>query len=87
MKIGVGIVAINGVPLLMSGTPELILSICSRYAILTPGITKKDRLANRIYKNTGISTDEILAVLPGSCDIMDETGIFSPFKAENGEEE
>ena len=87
VKIGVGIVAINGVPLLMSGTPELILSICSRYAILTPGISKKDRLANRIYKNTGISTDEILAVLPGSCDIMDETGIFSPFKAENGEEE
>ena len=87
VKIGVGIVAINGVPLLMSGTPELILSICSRYAILTPGITKKDRLANRIYKNTGISTDEILAVLPGPCDIMEETGIFSPFKAENGEEE
>ena len=87
VKIGVGIVAINGVQLLMSGTPELILSICSRYAILTPGITKKDRLANRIYKNTGISTDEILAVLPGPCDIMEETGIFSPFKAENGEEE
>lgn len=87
VKIGIGIVAINGVPLLMSGTPELILSICSRYAILTPGIAKKDRLANRIYKNTGISTDEILAVLPGPCDILEESGIFSPFKAENSEEE
>ena len=87
VKIGVGIVAINGVPLLMGGTPELILSICSRYAILTPGISKKDRLANRIYKNTGISTDEILAVLPGPCDIVQETGIFSPFKPEHGEEE
>lgn len=87
VKIGIGIVAINGVPLLMSGTPELILSICSRYAILTPGISKKDRLANRIYKNTGISTDEILAVLPGPCDIMKESGIFSPFKPANSEEE
>lgn len=87
VKIGIGIVAINGVPLLMSGTPELILSICSRYAILSSGISKKDRLANRIYKNTGISTDEILAVLPGPCDIIEESGIFTPFKQELSEEE
>ena len=87
VKIGIGIVAINGVPLLMSGTPDLILSICSRYAILSSGITKKDRLANRIYKNTGISTDEILAVLPGPCDIMEERGIFTPFVQESLEEE
>ena len=87
VKIGIGIVAINGVPLLMSGTPDLILSICSRYAILSSGITKKDRLANRIYKNTGISTDEILAVLPGPCDIMEERGIFTPFVQESSEEE
>ena len=87
VKIGIGIVAINGVPLLMSGTPDLILSICSRYAILSSGITKKDRLANRIYKNTGISTDEILAVLPGTCDILEERGIFTPFVQESSEEE
>ena len=87
VKIGIGIVAINGVPLLMSGTPDLILSICSRYAILSSGITKKDRLANRIYKNTGISTDEILAVLPGPCDILEERGIFTPFVQESSEEE
>ena len=87
VKVGIGIVAINGVPLLMSGTPELILSICSRYAILSSGISKKDRLANRIYKNTGISTDEILAVLPGPCDILEERGIFTPFVPETSEEE
>ena len=87
VKVGIGIVAINGVPLLMSGTPELILSICSRYAILSSGISKKDRLANRIYKNTGISTDEILAVLPGPCDILEERGIFTPFVPESSEEE
>lgn len=87
VKIGIGIVAINGVPLLMSGTPDLILSICSRYAILSSGITKKDRLANRIYKNTGISTDEILAVLPGPCDILEERGIFTPFVPVSSEEE
>ena len=46
----------------MSGVPDMIRSICPRHAILSPGISKKDKLANRIYKNTGISTDEILAV-------------------------
>ena len=60
-----GIIAINGVPLLMSGVPDMIRSICPRHATLSPGISKKDKLANRIYKNTGISTDEVLAVYLG----------------------
>ena len=86
VQIGIGIIAINGVPLLMSGMPDTIRSICPRHAILSPGISKKDKLANRIYKNTGISTDEILAVLPGPCDILEDEGIFTPPKS-NSEEE
>ena len=86
VQLGIGIIAINGVPLLMSGIPELIKQTCPRYAILSPGIVKKDKLANRIYKNTGISTDEILAVLPGPCDVVEESGIFTAPKAA-GEEE
>ena len=85
--IGIGIVAINGVPLLMGGMPDVIKKLCSRYSILSPGITKKDRLANRIYKNTGISTDEILAVLPGPCEILEDFGIFTPPKQSKTEEE
>ena len=81
VRIGIGIIAINGVPLLMSGMPDLIRRTCPRFAVLTPGITKKDRLANRIYKNTGISTDEILAVLPGPCDVVEEQGILTPPKS------
>lgn len=87
VKIGIGIIAINSVPLLMSGMPDLVRKTCSRYAILSPGITKKDRLANRIYKNTGISTDEILAVLPGACDIMEDHGVFTPPARAAAEEE
>ena len=86
VRLGIGIIAINGVPLLMSGMPDTIRSICPRHAILSPGISKKDKLANRIYKNTGISTDEILAVLPGPCDILEDEGIFTPPKS-NSEEE
>ena len=70
----------------MSGTPAVIRNICSRHAILSPGITKKDKLANRIYKNTGISTDEILAVLPGPCDILEDWGIFTPPRVASEEE-
>ena len=65
----------------MSGVPDMIRNVCPRHAILSPGISKKDKLANRIYKNTGIATDEILAVLPGSCDVLDDRGIFTPPKA------
>ncbi len=86
VKLGIGIIAVNGVPLLMSGIPELISDICPRHAILSPGIVKKDRLANRIYKNTGISTDEILAVLPGPCEIIEDRGIFTPLQSKSEEE-
>ena len=64
VRLGIGIIAINGVPLMVTGTPDHIQSMCPRYAILSPGLTKKEHLANKIYKNTGMSTDDLLAVLP-----------------------
>ena len=87
VQIGIGIVAINGVPLLMGGMPETIRSICQRFAILRPGLTKKEQLANRIYKNTGLMTDDVLPVLPGAAEIIEDYGIFSPVKTNNSEEE
>lgn len=86
VRLGIGIIAINGVPLLMSGIPALISDICPRHAILSPGIVKKDKLANRIYQNTGISTDEILAVLPGHCEVIEDYGIFTPPQFRSEEE-
>jgi predicted ribosome quality control (RQC) complex YloA/Tae2 family protein len=87
VQIGIGIVAINGVPLLMGGLPETIRSICQRYAILRPGLVKKEQLANRIYKNTGLMTDDVLPVLPGAAEIIEDYGIFSPAKTQVQEEE
>jgi hypothetical protein len=86
VQIGIGIVAINGVPLLMGGRPETIAATCQRYAILRPGLTKKEQLANRIYKNTGLVTDDVLPVIPGASDIIEDYGIFSP-PATSAEEE
>ena len=87
VQLGIGIVAINGVPLLMGGLPETIRSFCQRYAILRPGLVKKEQLANRIYKNTGLITDDVLPVLPGAAEIIEDHGIFSPAKIQTQEEE
>ena len=87
VQMGIGIVAINGVPLLMGGLPETIRSICQRYAILRPGLVKKEQLANRIYKNTGLMTDDVLPVLPGAAEIIEDYGIFSAVKNQIKEEE
>ncbi len=78
VRIGIGIIAVNGVPMVVSGTPDHIQTTCPRYAILSPGMTKKDQLANAIYRNTGLSTDDLLAALPGACDVIDEHGMLTP---------
>ena len=82
VRIGIGIIAVNGVPMVVTGTPEHIQSMCPRHAILTPGMTKKDQLANKIYRNTGMSTDDLLAVLPGACDVVEEYGMLTPPSSE-----
>jgi len=85
VRIGIGIVAVNGVPLTLTGTPEHIKNTCPRYAILAPGMTKKEQLANAIYKITGLSTDELLAALPGACDVVEECGMLTSPKTEEEE--
>jgi hypothetical protein len=77
-----GLVAINGVPLLMGGTPEIVAENCNRYIIITPGREKKDALANRIYRATGLSVDDILPVLPGNCEVIEDHGLIKFDKVE-----
>jgi predicted ribosome quality control (RQC) complex YloA/Tae2 family protein len=76
LKIGVGLVAINGIPLLMASTPDNISEICTRYLIISPGIEKKENIANKIYKSTGLSVDDILPILPGNCQIIEDCGLI-----------
>jgi len=85
VQMGIGLVAINGVPLLMGGTVSSIKERCERYAILSPGQSKKEQLANRIYKATGLRTDDVLSVLPGSSDILEDVGVFSPYQSQEEE--
>ncbi|MEK9652017.1 MAG: ribosome rescue protein RqcH [Poseidonia sp.] len=85
VRLAIGIIAVNGVPLVVTGTPSFIMERCPRYAVLAPGMTKKEQLANTIYKTTGLSTDDLLAVLPGSCDVVDEHGMLTPPASEEEE--
>ena len=84
MNLGIGLVAINGIPLLMASTPELIAEKCIRYLVICPGREKKETLANRIYKATGLSVDDILPILPGNSEVVEDKGLIN-FKTEAGE--
>jgi len=78
LEIGFGIAIINGVPLPITGPVLAIKSVCGRWAKIVPGQTKKETVANRIAKATGLVQDDVLAALPsGKCDIKDDHGLFS----------
>ncbi len=68
MEIAIGFAIINGIPIPVSGTSEGVSKLCKRWARITPGREKKETLANRIAKSTGLSQDDVLAALPsGNC--------------------
>ncbi len=70
MEIAIGFAIINGVPIPVSGTSEGVSKLCKRWALITPGREKKESIANRIAKSTGLAQDDVLAALPsGNCSI------------------
>ena len=76
MKMAIGLICINGIPLLLGGTSEIVSSLCTRWAEIQPSIHKKEVLANKISKNTGLVTDDILPILPGPCEIKENYGLL-----------
>ena len=83
LRLGVGLVAINGIPLLLASTEDHISSICNRYIIIAPGREKKEGIANKIYKSTGLAVDDILPILPGNCEIIDDMGLINFKKSDS----
>ena len=72
LQIGMGIGVINGVPLPVCGTVETISEIFERWIKIMPGREKKESIANKIAKATGLIQDDVLASLPpGGCSIED----------------
>ena len=85
LRLGIGLVAINGIPLLMASTTDHIAEICNRYIVVTPGREKKESIANKIYKSTGLAVDDILPILPGNCEIIEDIGLINFKKGDSDE--
>ena len=72
MEIAIGFAIVNNIPIPISGTAEGVSELCQRWAIIRPGREKKETIANRIAKATGLAQDDVLATLPsGTCEIID----------------
>ena len=72
LEIGMGIGVINGVPLPVCGTVETISKTFEKWIKIIPGREKKESIANKIAKATGLIQDDVLASLPpGGCSIED----------------
>ena len=72
LEMAIGLAVVNGVPLPLCGIPRVISQICPRWVKIAPGHEKKDSVANKISKSTGLSQEDVLTCLPpGSCSIED----------------
>ena len=72
LEMAIGMAVVNGVPIPVSGTPSTISEYCQRWAKIIPGREKKESVANRIAKATGLAQDDLLSCLPpGNCSVED----------------
>jgi len=78
LELCLGIVAINGIPLPLVGPHAVVSQICSRWIRISPGTQKKEVVATRIAKASGLVQDDVLSALPaGNLDTSDDHGILS----------
>ena len=76
-ELTLGVVAINGIPLPLVGTHSTVSAICERWARIQPGIEKKESVANKIAKATGLVQDDVLGSLPpGSLSIIEDQNLI-----------
>ena len=77
LELTLGLALINGVPLPLTGPHAAVIAHCSRWARIGPGTTKKETLANKIAKVTGLAQDDVLSVLPsGNVQVIEDQGIL-----------
>ena len=78
LELAVGLGVVNGVPMPISGVPKTISELCDRWAKVIPGREKKESVANKISKSTGLAHEDVLSCLPpGGCMIEDH-GLIHP---------
>ncbi|MBI88165.1 MAG: hypothetical protein CMB67_03960 [Euryarchaeota archaeon] len=78
LELAIGLGVVNGVPMPITGVPETISELCDRWAKVIPGREKKEGVANKIAKSTGLAHEDVLSCLPpGGCKIEDH-GLIQP---------
>ena len=78
LELAIGLAVVNGVPMPVSGVPGTISGICDRWARVVPGREKKESIANKISKSTGLAQEDVLSCLPpGGCALEDH-GLLHP---------
>ncbi len=82
LKLGLGLICINGIPLLMAGTPEQVAALCERWIELIPGRSKRERIARILGKATGLAVDDIVPVIPGTSELAADHGLINPHNHE-----
>ncbi len=72
LELAIGLGVVNGVPMPVSGIPRTISELCERWAKISPGREKKESVANKISRATGLAQDDVLSCLPpGGCKVED----------------
>ena len=78
MELTLGMVAINSIPLPLVGTHNIVSAVCERWVRLTPGTQKKEQVATKIAKATGLLQDDVLSALPpGNLTLGENHGLFT----------
>lgn len=76
LEVGLGLICINGVPMLLAGPVDAIRTRCQRHAVIVPGRERKELLAKRLATATGVAVDDIVPVLPGASELREDHGLL-----------
>lgn len=78
MEMTLGMAVVNGIPLPLVGAHDAVTKWCERWVKIGPGTIKKEAMANKIAKATGLVQDDVLAALPpGNVQIIQDNKLFS----------
>jgi len=77
LELTLGVIAVNGVPIPIVGPHAVINEFADRWVQLRPGHAKKENVATRIAKATGLLQDDVLSALPpGNLELGESKAIF-----------
>lgn len=78
MEMTLGMAVVNGIPLPLVGAHDSVTKWCERWVKIGPGTVKKEAMANKIAKATGLVQDDVLAALPpGNVQILKDNNLLN----------